>query len=190
MKRKPKKSYEQIWKLIYAVCGIFLCGVAIGAVFANYVGIGWLDDMGILLEQGTETGDVQSFGEIFWKYGKYQLLIWLGGWRPLGMAVSGSAFVFRGISLGFSSAMILLSYGFSGIARVVVSFLPQNMILIPAYIAMMCVAIVYTERLQTDVGLYRRKRKVDNKQAEYILLLLASFLPIAVGVAIERAVCL
>ncbi|WP_317854070.1 stage II sporulation protein M [Chakrabartyella piscis] len=189
VQKKLRKSYTQMLKLLYSVCGIFLCGIAIGAVFANYVGIGWLSDMGVILEEGTETGTLQSYGEIFWKYGKYQLLIWLGGWRPIGMVVSGSAFLFRGISLGFCSAMILLTYGVGGIWLVIVSYLPQNLILIPAYIAMMCVAIFYTTKLSRNTTIHKRKQTINGTHMEYILLLLLSFIPIAIGVGIERLLC-
>jgi len=105
----------------------------------------------------------------------------------LGLFLSGAAFLLRSISLGFASAMLMVTYGVKGVWGAMLSILPQNIILIPAYIFTMCAAIYYLLDWNEGHGKRGLKRERRRKQTEYCILFLASIALIAIGAGIEVA---
>ena len=143
MKKKKRIIDKRGQAIAAAVCVVFLLGTAGGALAANMIGTAEQGKLAEFLRAALAEESDAAFLSIFWKYMKYDLVIWLGGWMTLGLFFSGAAFLFRSISVGFTSAMILTVHGARGMLTIAATILPQNLFLIPAYILMMSAAAYY-----------------------------------------------
>ena len=113
------------------VCLSFLLGTIGGAVAANLAGRSGEETLVRFLQEHLTAGGDSSFWYTFWKYMKYDLLIWAGGWLSMGVFISGCVCLFRGISLGFTAAMLMASYGGKGVLKAVENV---NQVIAPALV--------------------------------------------------------
>ncbi len=186
--KKKRILDRQVQKIISIVCLSFLLGTLGGAIAANLLSVAEKDGM-IQFLQGIVTQEmVPSFGALFWKYLKYDLLIWLGGWMQMGLFLSGATFLFRSVSVGFAAAVFLMTHGIKGIFLAMLSFLPQNLLLIPVYILMMSAALYYMMQWRETGPKRTLKRERRRKQTEYCILFGISILLVAVAAGVERCV--
>ncbi len=186
--KKRKRLIDQRGQMIAAVvCLSFLLGTAGGALAANLLGTTEHSALAVFLQNALEIENTPAFLPIFWKYLKYDLIIWLGGWMSLGLFFSGAAFLFRSISVGFTSAMILSVQGTAGILTIAKEILPQNLFLIPAYILMMSAAAYYLSTWREGEGKRALKRERRRKQTEYCILFGFSILLLLAAAGLERA---
>ena len=110
MKRQKRRTDKQLQRIIGIVCLSFLLGTAGGALLANLLPKGQQGQLSAFLQQALADGDEIGFAAIFWKYLKYDIIIWLGGWMQLGLFFAGAAFLFRSVCVGFTSAMMMAAY--------------------------------------------------------------------------------
>ena len=200
MKRQKRRTDKQLQRIIGIVCLSFLLGTAGGALLANLLPQGqqgqlsaFLRDDGevdAFLQQALADGDEISFAAIFWKYLKYDVIIWLGGWMQLGLFFAGAAFLFRSVCVGFTSAMMMAAYGMKGVLLSATAFLPQNLLLIPCYILMMSACVYYLLSWQEEGGKRTLKREKRRKQLEYCILFGGSVLLLAAASGVERMLLL
>lgn len=185
--KKGKRTIEKRGQMIVAVvCLSFLLGTAGGALAANLLAAAEMGEMADFLRNAMQEGAEAAFLPIFWKYLKYDIVIWLGGWMSMGLFFSGAAFLFRSISIGFTSAMILTVYGAKGILTIAGKLLPQNVFLIPAYILMMSAAAYYLSSWREGEGKRALKREKRRKQTEYCILFGVSVLLLLAAAGMER----
>ena len=116
MKRQKRRTDKQLQRIIGIVCLSFLLGTAGGALLANLLPQGQQGQLSAFLQQALADGDEIGFAAIFWKYLKYDIIIWLGGWMQLGLFFAGAAFLFRSVCVGFTSAMMMAAYGMKGVS--------------------------------------------------------------------------
>lgn len=183
---KKKTPAERGQMIFMIVCLSFLLGTVGGAVAANLAGRSGEETLVRFLQEHLTAGGDSSFWYTFWKYMKYDLLIWAGGWLSMGVFISGCVCLFRGISLEFTAAMLMASYGGKGVWLTILGILPQNLLLIPAYVAMTTVAVYYLfawGEEGTRKGASKREKR--RRQTEYCILLAASVLPIVVASGVE-----
>ena len=186
MKRK-RRIDRQVQKILGIVCLSFLAGTLAGALLANLLPMEACSGAASFLQITTEKSEFSSFAALFWKYLKYDMMIFIGGWMQMGLFLSGAAFLFRSISVGFTSAMMMAVYGVKGFFMAGVSFLPQNLLLVPAYILMMSASLYYMLHWQEEGRKHRLKREKRRKQTEYCILFGASVLLLAGGAVVEKA---
>ena len=165
-------------------------GTAGGALLANLLPQGQQGQLSAFLQQALADGDEISFAAIFWKYLKYDIIIWLGGWMQLGLFFAGAAFLFRSVCVGFTSAMMMAAYGMKGVLLSATAFLPQNLLLIPCYILMMSACVYYLLSWQEEGGKRTLKREKRRKQLEYCILFGGSVLLLAAASGVERMLLL
>ena len=182
MKRKHRID-RQVQKIVGIVCLSFLLGVLGGALMANLLPPEAKGELSLFWQERTMS--VPSFLDVFWKYLKYDILIWLGGWMQMGLFLSGAVFLFRSMAVGFTSAMLIAMHGIKGLLRAI-SFLPQNFLLVPAYILMMSAALYYMTHWQEEVGKRMLKREKRRKQMEYCILFGISVLLVFGAAGVER----
>lgn len=89
MKRQKRRTDKQLQRIIGIVCLSFLLGTAGGALLANLLPKGQQGQLSAFLQQALADGDEIGFAAIFWKYLKYDIIIWLGGWMQLGFFLRG-----------------------------------------------------------------------------------------------------
>ena len=184
--KKKRKTDRQVQKIIGMVCLLFLLGSVGGAIGANLLPVQEQGDLSFFLQGAAEKTESPSFAVLLWKYLKYDLIIWLGGWMQMGLFLSGAAFLFRSISVGFTAAMMMTVYGGKGIFMAATSFLPQNLLLIPAYILMMSAALYYIRHWQEEGAKRTLKRERRRKQTEYCILFGISVLLLAGAASVEQ----
>lgn len=188
--KKKRKTDRQVQKIVGIVCLSFLIGTMGGALAANLLPAGEKSDLALFLESALNGAEPVSFLGLFWKYLKYDIIIWAGGWMQMGLFVSGVVFFFRSVSVGFTSAMLMAAYGGVGIWRTLTNVLPQNLFLIPAYILTMSAALYYMMHWQEE-GIKRTlKREKKRKQTEYCLLFGGSVVLLAGAALVERCLLL
>ena len=185
--RKKRGIDKRVQKIFGFVCLSFLLGTMGGALAANLLPTGEQGELSAFLQTAIEGTEETSFLSIFWKYLKYDLIIWLGGWMQMGLFLSGAAFLFRSVAVGFTSAMMMTVYGAKGILMTLSSFLPQNLLLIPTYILIMSAAMYYMMNWQEGGGKHALKREKRRKQMEYCILFGVSVLLLAAAAGVERA---
>lgn len=177
---------ERGQRIATIVCLCFLFGCIGGAVAANIGGQSEEANLALFLQEKLADGAQMEFGQVVWKYLKYDLLIWLGGWLSMGVFLSGCICLLRGVSLGFTSAMLMASYGKDGVWLTCLGILPQHFLLLPAYLGMTIAAIYYLFAWEEE-GVRKKSRKQDKKRKrmEYVILGLASLLLIVAASGIE-----
>ena len=188
--KKKRRMDRQVQKIIGIVCLSFLLGAAVGALAANLLPLTEQRELSLFLLEAVSAEKVPSFWILFWKYLKYDLIIWLGGWMQMGLFVSGAAFLFRSVSVGFTSAMMMTAYGAKGIIMTLTTFLPQNLLLIPAYILMMSAALYYMLHWREEGGKRSLKRERRRKQTEYSIIFVVSLLFLLGAAGVERGLLL
>ena len=119
-------SRRKIDRLKLALILCILFGFVIGVIYGKTNENGATEVMSAL---SREPLTFVTFLEIFVKYGKYPVIIWFLAFIPPGALLSFPLLVYRGAALGFSTALI--NYG---LIKNIILLLPQNLILIPAYI--------------------------------------------------------
>lgn len=183
---QKKKNSIKSEKILLLVCICFLLGVTGGALAANIAGQSGKEAFALFLKKYLTMEEDVSFGYVFWKYLKYDLLIWVGGWLSMGIFLSGSICLFWGVSLGFTTAMMMASYGKKGVLLAMVGVVPQNLILIPVYLAMTSAAMYYLFAWEEEVFRQRAaKREKRKRKTEYLILLTASVVLICLASCIE-----
>lgn len=190
MRKRNLRIDRQVQQIIGIVCLSFLLGSLGGALAANLLPAGEQGEVSLFLQGALQEAEVPSFLSLFWKYLKYDLMIWLGGWMQMGLFLSGAVFLFRSATVGFTSAMMMTVYGAKGVLLAATSFLPQNLLLIPAYILMMSAALYYMLHWQEDGRKRGLKREKRRKQTEYCILFGISVILLAGAAAVERVLLL
>lgn len=188
MKKRKKGIDKRIQTIFGIVCLSFLLGTMGGALAANLLPAEERGVLSVFLQDALAEGKEVSFFSIFWKYMKYDLIIWLGGWMELGLFFSGAAFLFRSAAVGFTSAMMMTTYGAKGIWMAAATFLPQNLLLVPAYIFIMSAAMYYLFSWREDGPKRALKRERRRKQTEYCILFGLSVVVVLAAAGVERAI--
>ncbi len=181
--------------MIGIICLSFLLSAVAGAIAANYMGGEQVAYFG--QEINTFFGEIREHGisrnthflPVYFKYIKYDILIWLGGWITGGVFLSVGVLLFRGISLGFTTAMLMKQFGMRGMLAATVSFVPQNIIIVPVFLFMTWAAIhFFVDMREKGVGRASLRRERQRKQAEYSILFGGSLACLAVASVLEVAV--
>lgn len=128
-------------QIIYGVIILsLLIGVGVGAVFANHINpiqnqelTRYVDDFFV---KYTENSIEQTYvlKNSLLGYGKVVLFFWILGFTVIGMPLVAGMMGIKGFTYGFTSAFLIRQYGFQGILFGIISYLPQNLILLPVFI--------------------------------------------------------
>ena len=187
LRKKHLKNKRDNSTLIIFLSLAFLLGITIGAIYSTTIS-GNLDKNLSDFFSGTEKTAYQnqSFIKIYFKYIKYSFLIWICGFFTPGVAVVFGILIFKGGFYGFTTASLLRAYGIKGILYAIISYLPQNIIVIPIYIFLAYTAIRMIAKrivpLRGKNALKREKQRIIN---EYIIIFFISALLIMIPSIIE-----
>ena len=107
----PRNTNKEQKRQMMAVmiCLLFLFSTIAGALLANGLSLEQRETLqgsiNILFQ--TEQQNTPTVWSVFLKYLKYDVLIWLGGCFYYGAVLSAGILAFRGISLGYTAAVLL-----------------------------------------------------------------------------------
>lgn len=181
MQRKINKQ-EKRQMMVLMICLFFLFSVAAGAILANGISIEEVHTMQGDIENLFQKQTEKNFLSVFLKYLKYDVLIWVGGCFCYGAVLSAGTLAFRGVSLGYTAAVVFRAYGAKGIFVVICSMLPQNLILLPIYFLMTWFAYCFLmEQKRGQIGKGALKREQTRIWTEYTILLWGSVVAIVIA---------
>ncbi|WP_426982502.1 stage II sporulation protein M [Bacillus cabrialesii] len=133
---------------------LFFMGVIFGAIIVNSMTISQKEDLYYYLSQffgqlsdGKQASASDMFGQSIFHNAKYLGLMWILGISVIGMPLIFIMIFLKGIVVGFTVGFLVNQMGISGFFLSFVSVLPQNVLLIPAYLIMGTCAIAFSLKL-------------------------------------------
>jgi stage II sporulation protein M len=133
---------------------LFFIGIIFGAIIVNSLSIDQKQDLYLYLSrffgQVAEgnfayTGDM--FNQSFTHYIKYLGLMWLLGLSIIGLPIILIMLFLKGIVIGFTVGFLVNQMHWQGFVLSFVSVLPQNLLLVPAFIIIGTASIVFSLRM-------------------------------------------
>ncbi|MDA7027086.1 stage II sporulation protein M [Bacillus sp. CLL-7-23] len=133
---------------------LFLMGVIFGAVIVNSMTIGQKEDLFYYLNQffghlseGKAASSKEMFVQSLLHNAKYLGLMWILGISIIGLPIIFIMVFLKGIVVGFTVGFLVNQMGINGFFLSIVSVLPQNILLIPAYLIVGTCAIAFSLKL-------------------------------------------
>lgn len=163
MRKRNERLRVSKRKLLGFYLIVLLIGVGLGIV-----AVAWVDEQQCnvaksALEQviGNEIDCKQVFQTAAWDYMKPLIWIWLAGFSPFFMPISGFAVWYKGVFFGYGVGMFVKLFGGRGLLLVSATLLPQYLLFLPmlilfAYLCaeMFCGRTIYKEGLLHYVLLF------------------------------------
>ncbi|MCM3760344.1 stage II sporulation protein M [Alkalihalobacillus oceani] len=120
---------------------LFLIGIIFGAIIVNSLSLTQKHDLYMYVSQffgQVSQGDLAEpaaiFSQSFVHYAKYFGLMWILGLSMIGLPVILVLLFLKGVVVGFTVGFLVNQMGMSGFFLSFVSIMPQNFILVPAFI--------------------------------------------------------
>ncbi len=133
---------------------LFLMGVIFGAIVVNSMSITQKEDLFYYLSQffgQIQTGKVAEnndlFAQSFLHNSKFIGLIWILGISIIGLPVILIVLFIKGLVVGFTVGFLVSQLGIKGFLLAFVSILPQNLIIIPVFIMMAALSVIFSLRM-------------------------------------------
>ncbi|WP_027399278.1 stage II sporulation protein M [Anaerovorax odorimutans] len=133
-----------------------------------------------------------AFTNIFMKSAGSNLGIFLviicSGLSAIGFPIAIAALTYKGATLGFSAALLIESLSFKGIAFIFTSMIPQNLILIPAFLVATVVSLSMAFYILSNrkTGI---KKSLASSSGPYAFLNIIIALVILTGCFVESFIC-
>ena len=167
-KREPieKNSGKTVSKIVIICLALCLAaGAAVGAAAAvglkqaeySRLSSSLIVHINTLSSQTAEKLDI--FAECLVKYGKTLVIIWFLAFFPPGTFAAPLLILAKGISLGFSAALMLKLFDGDGLWYSALLFAPQNLLVLPAY----CCTAFFSVKCSVS---YFRAKLIKNKAAK------------------------
>jgi stage II sporulation protein M len=133
---------------------LFLMGVIFGAIVVNSMSITQKEDLFYYLSQffgqvssGKEAEDNDLFLQSFFHNSKFIGLMWILGISIIGLPVILILLFIKGMVVGFTVGFLVSQMGWQGFLLAFVSILPQNLIIIPVFIMMAALSVIFSLRM-------------------------------------------
>ncbi|MCX7904747.1 MAG: stage II sporulation protein M [Caloramator sp.] len=180
---------DNLW-IYFVITLIFTFGIVLGALSAK--GINFTEKQQLVMYlnnffQVVYKENTNSF-IIFFKLLKNNLimvlLVWILSLTYVGIIFSNLVSLFKGFIIGFNVAFILQAFGMKGFLFILLSFLPQNLFYIPAYLFICSFSFAYSLNLIKKNNSFRNQNDV----IAYSFNILALFFIIFIGNILESFV--
>ncbi|WP_416728888.1 stage II sporulation protein M [Fictibacillus sp. JL2B1089] len=165
-------------KTLYAfVCVLFLMGVIFGAIIVNSLSLNQKQDLYTYLSrffvqaaEGGFTSKTDMFFQSFGHYLKYMGLMWILGLSVIGLPVILIMLFLKGVVIGFTVGFLVNQMGWYGFLLSFVSVLPQNVLLIPAFIIVTVAAVAFSFKMIRQLAFKRHHMPFLPQLLRYTLL--------------------
>lgn len=194
MKKNPSGSF--IWMMrqnlpvLMTVLFFFLLGISAGVFTEAFLSPENKESIQSFLDGALFLADLSgiSLPDVFLSSLAVNLillfLIALSGFTVIGFPAALLILVYKGATLGFSSALLMETMGMKGAAAVLLTLAPQNLLLIPAFLTGAMAALSFSFSVLS--GRSRSVRKsLSGNAAGYLLLFFALSLLVLGGCLIE-----
>jgi stage II sporulation protein M len=171
---------------------LFLMGVIFGAIVVNSMSITQKEDLFYYLSQffgqisdEKVAGTNDLFLQSFFHNSKFIGLMWILGISIIGLPVILILLFSKGMVVGFTVGFLVSQMGWKGFVLALVSILPQNMIIIPVFIMMAALSVIFSMRMIKKQFMKKYAQPILPYFKRYILALIVSVILIAVASGIE-----
>ncbi|HZH59270.1 MAG TPA: stage II sporulation protein M [Metabacillus sp.] len=151
MIKQHLKEYSSIYLFVFV---LFLMGVIFGAIIVNSMNLSQKEDLYYYLNrffgqvaEGKVASAADMFHQSFFHNLKYLGLMWILGISIIGLPVILVMLFIKGMVVGFTVGFLVNQLGLKGFLLSFVTVLPQNVLLIPAFIIMCSVAISFSLKI-------------------------------------------
>ncbi|MRX74321.1 stage II sporulation protein M [Bacillus lacus] len=145
------REHSSIYLFVFV---LFLMGVIFGAVVVNSMNLSQKEDLYFYLSRffgQVSEGKLAGFHEMFQQSVFHNLkflgLMWVLGISIIGLPIILIMLFLKGIVVGFTVGFLVNQLGWKGFLLSFVSVLPQNVLLIPAFLIMSCAAVSFTLKI-------------------------------------------
>ncbi|WP_243290141.1 stage II sporulation protein M [Bacillus sp. FJAT-47783] len=156
---------------------LFVMGVIFGAVIVNSMNMTQKEDLYYYLNlffgqvsDGSVGSASEMFQQSFFHNLKYLGLMWVLGISIIGLPVILIMLFLKGMVVGFTVGFLVNRMGWSGFLLSFVSVLPQNLLLIPAFIITSSTAIVFSLKLIRQLFMKRMQESPMKLFTRYALV--------------------
>jgi stage II sporulation protein M len=171
---------------------LFVMGVIFGAIVVNSLNFSQKQDLYYYLSrffgqvlEGKIASSSEMFKQSFLHNLKYMGLIWLLGISIIGLPVIFILLFLKGIVVGFTVGFLVNQMGWKGFVLSVVSVLPQNVIIIPAFIIITASAVVFSLKIIRQLFVKRLNEPIFHMLTRYVILMGVIVVLIGIASSIE-----
>jgi stage II sporulation protein M len=180
MNRQPLKSiiklhFREHSSIYLFVSILFMMGIIFGAIVVNSLSVNQKQDLFLYLSrffgqvlQGEFANTNEMFIQSYLHQFKYIGLMWVLGISIIGLPIILILLFLKGIVVGFTVGFLVNQLGWSGFLLSFVSVLPQNLIIIPAFIIIGTISISFSLRLIGQIFVKRANLPFKLIFARYI----------------------
>lgn len=169
---------------------LFLMGVIFGAIIVNSLSLSQKTDLHTYINQffgqvaqGEFANSTSMFIQSYAHYIKYIGLMWILGLTIIGVPVILILLFIKGIVVGFTVGFLVSQMGITGFFLSFVSILPQNIIIVPAFIVVSAVSINFSLKMVRQLFIKRSHDTIFHHFLRYsaFILCVCAILAIASG---------
>ncbi len=183
------KEYSSIYLFVVV---LFLMGVIFGAVIVNSLNLTQKEDLFYYLTQffgQAAAGEAATASEVFVQSFLHNCklvgLIWLLGISIIGLPVILILVFLKGMTVGFTVGFLVNQMGWNGFVLSFVSILPQNLVIIPVYLIMAAMSLVFSLRMVRNQFMKRVAQPVIPLFFRYGFAFLAAMVFLSAAAGIE-----
>lgn len=183
------REYSSIFLFVII---LFLMGVIFGAIVVNSMSITQKQDLFYYLSQffgQVSEGKIQESSDLFLQSflhnSKFIGLMWVLGISIIGLPIILILLFLKGMVVGFTVGFLVNQMSWKGFMLASVSILPQNLIIIPIFIAMAVISISFSLRMIKKQFMKKYGQPIFPVFKRYIFALLAAVILISASSAIE-----
>ncbi|MDF2854501.1 MAG: stage sporulation protein [Neobacillus sp.] len=171
---------------------LFLMGVIFGAIVVNSMSITQKEDLFYYLSQffsqisnGKVAENHDQFTQSFLHNSKYIGVIWVLGISIIGLPVILILLFIKGMVVGFTVGFLVSQMKWNGFLLAFVSIMPQNLIIIPVFIIMAALSVIFSLRMIKRQFLKKYGEPILPFFKRYIFAFLTAIIFISVASGIE-----
>ncbi len=179
---------------IFLVLFFFLVGISIGTFMELMLSAENKNELFQYLNANLFTAELSSaslpqvFVNSFGNHLGLLILIALSGFTIIGFPVALLSVAYKGITLGFSAALLFETLSFKGVLLILLTLVPQNMILIPTLLVAAACAVNFS-RNALSARKSGIKKNLANNAGSYLLYYILFSVLLFLGCLIESFIC-
>ena len=174
---------------------LFLMGIIFGAIIVNSLSLNQRNDLHIYLTQffgqvaeGQLADSAAMFSQSFAHYVKYIGLMWVLGLSIIGLPIILILLFIKGVVVGFTVGFLVNQLGMSGFLLSFASVMPQNLILVPAFIIIATTSVSFSLKMIRHQFIKRSHEPIFQQFLRYSAFVLCIGAVLAVASAFEAYV--
>lgn len=171
---------------------LFLIGIIFGAIIVNSLSLNQRHDLHIYLNQffgqvseGQLADSGAMFSQSFAHYLKNIGLMWVLGLSIIGLPIILILLFIKGVVVGFTVGFLVNQLGMDGFMLSFTSVMPQNFILVPAYIIVATASVAFSLKMVRQQFIKRSHEPIFQHFLRYSALVLCIGALLAVASAFE-----